>query len=192
MGKTSTTSRFNLPGKTAWILMESPGVITLLYIMYSLPKEQGISFSELPFENKTLATLFVCSYIPPFPSPLTLQTQTDSKREILDTSLSPPCNNWTTSYTNHVPNPYPNLPLSHPFPTLQRNLNRRIPSRSRPNHQTRMVDLQVQLLLLRPHGTRPLHLLCRFRRLHVPRRRTKRDPPCRPTQAQAKNSRIRC
>lgn len=39
--------------------MEAPGFITLLYIMYSLPNELGSSLSELPFENKTLAVLFV-------------------------------------------------------------------------------------------------------------------------------------
>ncbi len=37
--------------------MEAPGFITLLYIMYSLPKEQGIE--QLPWANWVMASLFV-------------------------------------------------------------------------------------------------------------------------------------
>jgi hypothetical protein len=37
--------------------MEAPGFLTLLYIMLTLPKEQGIA--ELPWGNWTMAGLFV-------------------------------------------------------------------------------------------------------------------------------------
>ena len=37
--------------------MEAPGFLTLLYIMYSLPKQEGIE--SLPFTNWTMAALFV-------------------------------------------------------------------------------------------------------------------------------------
>ena len=57
MGKTSTTSALNVPGKIGWATMEAPGFITLLYIMYSLPKQEGIA--SLPFMNWTMAGLFV-------------------------------------------------------------------------------------------------------------------------------------
>ncbi len=56
-GKTSTESRFNIPGKIGWATMEAPGFITLLYIMYTLPKENGID--SLPRENWVMAGLFV-------------------------------------------------------------------------------------------------------------------------------------
>jgi len=56
-GKTSIDSRFNLPGKWAWAIMEAPGFITLLYNMTTLPKELGIG--SLPWENWTMAGLYV-------------------------------------------------------------------------------------------------------------------------------------
>lgn len=59
MGKTSTDSRFNIPGKIGWATMEAPGFITLLYIMYSLPKQEEIE--NLPMENWVMAGCFVCS-----------------------------------------------------------------------------------------------------------------------------------
>ncbi|KAK5012509.1 3-oxo-5-alpha-steroid 4-dehydrogenase-domain-containing protein [Cryomyces antarcticus] len=60
-GKTSVESRFNLPGKWAWATMEAPGFITLLYVMYALPKQQGIE--SLPWANWTMAALFTIHYI---------------------------------------------------------------------------------------------------------------------------------
>ena len=57
MGKTSTASTLNIPGKIGWATMEAPGFITLLYIVYSLPKQEGIE--KLPFMNYTMAGLFV-------------------------------------------------------------------------------------------------------------------------------------
>lgn len=60
MGKTSTRSKLNLPGRLAWMTMESPGFITLLYIMKTLPAQHGIT--DLPWQNKVLAALFVIHY----------------------------------------------------------------------------------------------------------------------------------
>lgn len=60
MGKTSVESRLNLPGKIGWVLMEAPGFTTLLYIMRTLPAEHNIT--DLPWQNKTLAGLFVIHY----------------------------------------------------------------------------------------------------------------------------------
>lgn len=59
MGKTSVKSRFNLPGRVAWFLMEIPGFMTLLYVMKTLPKVHGIE--DLPWQNRVLAGLFVSS-----------------------------------------------------------------------------------------------------------------------------------
>ncbi|KAL9136568.1 MAG: hypothetical protein Q9175_002223 [Cornicularia normoerica] len=61
MGKTSTVSTFNIPGKIGWATMEAPGFITLLYLMYSLPKQEGIE--SLPLTNWTMAGLFTLHYI---------------------------------------------------------------------------------------------------------------------------------
>ncbi|KAI9714456.1 MAG: hypothetical protein M1820_000417 [Bogoriella megaspora] len=60
-GKTSVDSRWNIPGKIAWITMEAPGFMTLLYIMYSLPKE--LDLDGLPWANWTMAGLFTIHYI---------------------------------------------------------------------------------------------------------------------------------
>ncbi|KAI1337614.1 3-oxo-5-alpha-steroid 4-dehydrogenase-domain-containing protein [Xylariaceae sp. FL0016] len=61
MGKTSVKSIFNIPGRIAWFTMEVPGFMTLLYIMKTLPAEHGIT--DLPWQNKVLASLFVMHYI---------------------------------------------------------------------------------------------------------------------------------
>ncbi|KAF2002757.1 3-oxo-5-alpha-steroid 4-dehydrogenase [Amniculicola lignicola CBS 123094] len=61
MGKTSTESRFNIPGKIGWATMESVGFMTLLYIMFTLPKELGIK--ELPWWNWAMAGCFVIHYL---------------------------------------------------------------------------------------------------------------------------------
>lgn len=59
-GKTSIESRWNIDGKIGWATMESAGFMVLLYIMYALPKELGIS--ELPIGNWTMAGTFVCIF----------------------------------------------------------------------------------------------------------------------------------
>ena len=56
-GKTSSSSRLNIPGKWAWFTMEAPGFIILLYIMFTLPTELGIA--ELPWGNWAMAGMFV-------------------------------------------------------------------------------------------------------------------------------------
>jgi len=38
--------------------MEAPGFITLLYLVYSLPKQEGIE--KLPTPNYIMAAMFVC------------------------------------------------------------------------------------------------------------------------------------
>ncbi|KAK0704886.1 3-oxo-5-alpha-steroid 4-dehydrogenase-domain-containing protein [Lasiosphaeris hirsuta] len=60
MGKTSVTSRLNLPGRIGWMTMEAPGFLTLLYTMTTLPGQAGIT--DLPWQNKVLAALFVIHY----------------------------------------------------------------------------------------------------------------------------------
>jgi 3-oxo-5-alpha-steroid 4-dehydrogenase 1 len=60
-GKTSNNSPLNLPGRWAWMTMEAPGFITLLYIMYSLPPQLGIK--ELAWGNWTMAGLFTIHYL---------------------------------------------------------------------------------------------------------------------------------
>lgn len=60
MGKTSVVSRLNVPGRIGWMIMECPGFTTLLYIMNTLPAQQGIT--NLPWQNKVLASLFVIHY----------------------------------------------------------------------------------------------------------------------------------
>ncbi|CAI6338252.1 unnamed protein product [Periconia digitata] len=60
-GKTSTNSRFNISGKWGWCTMESAGFIALLYIMFTLPSELGLS--SLPWGNWTMAGCFVIHYI---------------------------------------------------------------------------------------------------------------------------------
>ena len=57
MGKTSIDSRWNIPGKIAWVTMEAPSFITLLYIMFTLPRINGME--EVPTGNWLMATLFV-------------------------------------------------------------------------------------------------------------------------------------
>ncbi|KAL2024155.1 hypothetical protein VTK56DRAFT_9935 [Thermocarpiscus australiensis] len=61
MGKTSVTSRLNLPGRIGWLTMEAPGFLTLLYHQSTLPAQAG-SPAPLPWQNKVLAALFVLHY----------------------------------------------------------------------------------------------------------------------------------
>lgn len=61
MGKTSVDSLFNLPGRIAWFTMECPGFLTLLYTMSTLTADQGIT--DLPWQNKVLAGLYVMHYL---------------------------------------------------------------------------------------------------------------------------------
>jgi 3-oxo-5-alpha-steroid 4-dehydrogenase 1 len=60
MGKTSSPSVLNIPGRLAWLTMESPGFLTLLYLMRTLPLRHGIT--DLPWQNRVLAGLFVIHY----------------------------------------------------------------------------------------------------------------------------------
>lgn len=65
MGKTSVSSRLNIPGRIAWFTMEIPGFLTLLYHMRSLSTQlhkNDPSYDGLPYQNKVLAALFVLHY----------------------------------------------------------------------------------------------------------------------------------
>ncbi|PNY25984.1 Uncharacterized protein TCAP_04080 [Tolypocladium capitatum] len=59
-GKLPAPSRFNMPGRVAWLTMEVPGFLTLLYIMRTLPQQHGIH--DLPWQNRVLGGLFVIHY----------------------------------------------------------------------------------------------------------------------------------
>lgn len=61
-GKTSIISRYNLPGKWAWAIMEAPGFITLLYNMWALPRLLNMT-DPLPWENWTMAALYTIHYL---------------------------------------------------------------------------------------------------------------------------------
>jgi len=61
MGKTSTESRLNLPGKLAWFLMETPGMLVVLWSVLTLPKQLGVS-ETLPWPNYTMAGLYCIHY----------------------------------------------------------------------------------------------------------------------------------
>jgi len=62
MGKTNTPSRLNIPGRLAWLTMECPGFLSLLHAMRTLPSQAGLTLSDLPWQNKVLAALFVIHY----------------------------------------------------------------------------------------------------------------------------------
>ncbi|KAL4781216.1 hypothetical protein BJX76DRAFT_360154 [Aspergillus varians] len=60
-GKTSSkNSRFNIPGRLAWFIMEVTGPINLLYILYNLPAR--LSIQTLPLPNKLVAALYLLHY----------------------------------------------------------------------------------------------------------------------------------
>lgn len=71
MGKTSATSRLNLPGRLAWSLAEGVGPLNLLYIIYTLPAkirpspQAATSFlgTGLPAQCEILACLYLIHYV---------------------------------------------------------------------------------------------------------------------------------
>lgn len=65
MGKTSVKSIFNIPGRIAWLTMEVPGFMSLLYAMNTLPAEHAIT--DLPWQNKVLGALYVRLQLPLHP-----------------------------------------------------------------------------------------------------------------------------
>ncbi|CAK4033372.1 3-oxo-5-alpha-steroid 4-dehydrogenase like [Lecanosticta acicola] len=59
-GKTSIESAYNLPGKYAWLIMECPGFLVVLYCMFTIvPQEDG----PLPWANWTMAGIYTIHYI---------------------------------------------------------------------------------------------------------------------------------
>lgn len=71
MGKTSTTSKLNLPGRYAWLAAEVVGPVNLLFILYSLPSklyptpDDPTSFMRtgLSAQQEILGLLYVLHYI---------------------------------------------------------------------------------------------------------------------------------
>jgi 3-oxo-5-alpha-steroid 4-dehydrogenase 1 len=71
MGKTSTESRFNLPGRYAWCAAELVGPLNLLFIIFALPSRlhpapnssSSLLGTGLPAKNELLAALYVLHYI---------------------------------------------------------------------------------------------------------------------------------
>lgn len=70
MGKTSTKSRFNIPGRIAWSLAELTGPLNLLFILFTLPTklkptpDAKTSFlgTGLPAQSEILASLYLIHY----------------------------------------------------------------------------------------------------------------------------------
>jgi 3-oxo-5-alpha-steroid 4-dehydrogenase 1 len=71
MGKTSTDSRFNLPGRYAWAAAEVVGPLNMLFIIFALPSKlhpppnssSSILGTGLPAQNELLAALYVLHYL---------------------------------------------------------------------------------------------------------------------------------
>lgn len=71
MGKTSTVSRLNLPGRYAWAAAELVGPLNMLYIIYNLPSKlnppptssSSILGTGLPFKHELVASLYLLHYL---------------------------------------------------------------------------------------------------------------------------------
>lgn len=71
MGKTSTESRLNLPGRYAWAVAELVGPLNLLFILSTLPTKlhpplhasSSILGTGLPAKHELLAALYVLHYL---------------------------------------------------------------------------------------------------------------------------------
>ena len=61
-GKTSVDSRFNIPGKWAWFIMEIPGFLIVNYCAQVIPVRIGLS-EGLPWANWTMIGLYTIHYI---------------------------------------------------------------------------------------------------------------------------------
>ncbi|KXT17640.1 hypothetical protein AC579_10155 [Pseudocercospora musae] len=60
-GKTSVDSKFNIPGKWAWLIMECPGFLVVNYCMLTIPAKEGLP--GVPWANWTMAGLYTIHYI---------------------------------------------------------------------------------------------------------------------------------
>lgn len=71
MGKTSSSSRFNLPGRFAWSVAEAAGPMNLLFILYTLPDKikpppqatTSLMGTGLPAQHEALACLYLLHYL---------------------------------------------------------------------------------------------------------------------------------
>ena len=122
--------------------MEAPGFLTLLYIINTLPAEQGIA--SLPWENKVMGALFVrflghryvAVLMKSAGNPLHLPRYHDTLPQPLD-----------------VPYPPSRLALRPHVPTLKWHLHRLLARRLRP-HNPRRVAERSKLQSWRAHGIR--------------------------------------
>ena len=60
MGKTSITSRLNIPGRLAWLTMEIPGTLSLLYTVFALAPDNDPR--NLPLPAQAMALMFATHY----------------------------------------------------------------------------------------------------------------------------------
>lgn len=149
MGKTSIESRWNLPGKIGWVLMEAPGFTNLLYIMFTLPSQNGIK--SLPAENWLMAGLFVSNDDPALQPWLSCRfcslgmskalglvgavgvVLANPARSLVDNSLHLPRHSVTfAAEPLHVSHPYLSRPCGSLFSVVQLNLPRRLACLLRP------------------------------------------------------------
>lgn len=71
MGKTSSNSRLNLPGRYAWAVAESIGPFNLLFVIFTLPSKLKPSLDPsssflgtgLPIQSEILAFLYLIHYV---------------------------------------------------------------------------------------------------------------------------------
>jgi len=154
-GKTSADSRFNIPGKIAWLTMEAPGFCTLLYIMNTLPAETGLA--SLPLENKIMGSLFVC----PIPLPRICKLIRSAGN-----SLHLPRNHVSLPQPLHGPHPSFRLARRPHIPSLQWHLHWLLARRLRPHHARRMAE-RSKLQSWRTHDARHYDLGSWFGRKYL-------------------------
>jgi len=151
-GKTSTNSRFNIPGKIAWITMETPGLLTLLYVMKTLPAQVGMA--QIPWENKVMAGLYV--------SVSSLQKNIffawSKTWPNVDNPLPLPGNPLPYHCTFYVPNSSPGMAAGSEFPGHQRTFHRILAGRAWTNLPPRLAKLWQHLQSRRPNRIRHVPL----------------------------------
>ncbi len=137
MGKTSTESRFNIPGKIGWATMEAPGFMTLLYIMFTLPAQNGIE--RLPMANWIMAGLFVCFILLLHDIHLLRYANSYTDWNLKDDPLHLPRPTRTPlPQPLHVPHPRLRLVVRSRLPAYKRHLHRRLPCLLWSPHHSRL------------------------------------------------------
>lgn len=133
-GKTSVQSRFNIPGKYAWAIMETPGFVALLYCMLTIPVQQGLK--ELPGANWLMAILYV--------RPGACQSFRLHFSMLIESAVDGPLplprpDRTSCTESVHVSNPSVRLCLCLYFPGHQWYLHRRLSGRLWSHHRGRLV-----------------------------------------------------